>query len=136
MKRLLVLSIAASFAIFTGCDSKGTTATVKATTPGAKTGDGKMTDGKMADGKMDSAFKAEKDTVTIAPGSELKVKMMGMPSGATPTFTYEPTTTDLNASVAGDELVIKAGDKATGSYTVTVTEGGKEAKVTVNIEKN
>lgn len=136
MKRLLFLSIAASLAVYAGCESKGTTGT--AATPRAGTAtDGKMgaDDSKMGTVTVVEIFKAEPANVTVAPGGETTVKLVNPPKGAILDATVEPADAKLNVAVDKETLTIKAADGASGSATIMINGGDKVLKVPVEIQK-
>ena len=132
MKRIFFLSATIGCTIFAGCEAK-TTPTSGSTKPAvpmsekpAATNDGM----KPAAG---GEFKAESEMVKVAPGGEVRVKMMNA-AGTPLDTTIDPTDAKVNVTAEKDAIVVKAADDAKGTVTVTVKEATKSAMFKVMVE--
>lgn len=80
-----------------------------------------------------TAFRVEKKDVEVKAGQEVKVNLLDIPTGQTPTVQIDPPDAKITAVVENKAVVIKAGDQAKGNATVTVKAGDKSDQVKVTI---
>jgi hypothetical protein len=84
-----------------------------------------------------AAFRAGHEELTVTPGGEARVKLIGLPAGEEVRVMVEPADAQITAVVADRQtLTVRAGDEATGKATVTLRAGEHTARVQVTVQEN
>lgn len=84
-------------------------------------------------GPRAGALRAEPSAVTVEPGGEVRVRLVGGTLEPPVSVTVEPAERKITAMVAKDQLTIRAADDANGTATVSVTAGRSTVRVQVTV---